>query len=155
MNDRVLSPSRQNLYEHLFSTPIHAQKRPLNMAGTLPPLSSEDKEIYGRAATTMGWYHQRLKDSWKALYEACSSGKRPANTSIRQFLNIGSNFCHHLGLHHSIGMAFSIPIVNRRVTSFGRGAKHISHPCAENASFREGIGTADPAQRDTQGYGHA
>ena len=75
------------------------------MAEALPPLSREDRDTYGRMGTTMEWFHNNFRNTWKVLYGACSSGKRPANMSIRQFLNTGSEFAHHLTMHHTIGMS--------------------------------------------------
>lgn len=74
------------------------------MAEALPPLSSQDRNTYARMGTTMEWYHNNFRNTWKVLYGACSSGKRPASMSIRQFLNTGSEFAHHLTMHHTIGL---------------------------------------------------
>ena len=76
------------------------------MAEALPPLSREDRDSYARMGTTMEWFHDNFRNTWKILYGACSSGKRPANMSIRQFLNTGSEFAHHLTMHHTIGKSF-------------------------------------------------
>lgn len=78
--------------------------------GALPPLSSLDWDTYARAANTMEMYHNNFRNTWNILYGACSSGKRPANMSIRQFLNTGCDFCHHLHIHHSIGLLSSSQI---------------------------------------------
>lgn len=80
------------------------------MAEALPPLSREDRDTYGRMGTTMEWFHNNFRNTWKVLYGACSSGKRPANMSIRQFLNTGSEFAHHLTMHHTIGMPFFLGV---------------------------------------------
>ena len=77
------------------------------MAEALPPLSREDRDTYARMGTTMEWFHNNFRNTWKVLYAACSSGKRPANMSIRQFLNTGSEFAHHLTMHHTIGKSNS------------------------------------------------
>lgn len=69
----------------------------------LAPLSRVDRDTYARMAETMEMFHNSFRQTWKILYAACSSGTRPANMSIRQFLNIGCEFCHHLHMHHSIG----------------------------------------------------
>lgn len=73
------------------------------MAEALAPLSREDSDTYARMGTTMEWFHNSFRSTWKVLYGACSSGKRPANMSIRQFLNTGTEFAHHLTMHHTIG----------------------------------------------------
>ena len=106
------------------------------MTEALPALSREDRETYARMGTTMEWFHNNFRNTWKLLYEACSSGKRPANMSIRQFLNTGSEFAHHLTMHHTIGMPF-LP-GNRFYTATNmacRRATHLPRTCAENASF--------------------
>jgi len=69
----------------------------------LPPLSRQDRDTYARMAETMELFHNSFRNTWQILYGACASGKRPANMSIRQFLNTGCDFCHHLHMHHSIG----------------------------------------------------
>lgn len=74
------------------------------MAEVLQPLSREDRDTYGRMGNTMEMFHNNFRNTWKVLYGACSSGKRPANMSIRQFLNTGSEFAHHLTMHHTIGI---------------------------------------------------
>ena len=73
------------------------------MAETLPPLSRQERETYGRMGTTMELFHNSFRQTWTILYNACSSGQRPAGMSIRQFLNTAAEFCHHLHMHHSIG----------------------------------------------------
>ena len=95
-------------YPFSISSPISRQRlhRHTIMAEALPALSREDRDTYGRMGTTMEWFHNNFRNTWKLLYEACSSGKRPANMSIRQFLNTGSEFAHHLTMHHTIGVPF-------------------------------------------------
>jgi hypothetical protein len=78
------------------------------MAETLPPLSRQEREIYGRMGNTMEMFHNSFRQTWKLLYSACSSGQRPAGMSIRQFLNTAAEFCHHLEMHHGIGTASAV-----------------------------------------------
>ena len=136
--------------KRLFSTscPISRQRLVghIIMAEALPALSREDRETYARMGTTMEWFHNNFRNTWKLLYEACSSGKRPANMSIRQFLNTGSEFAHHLTMHHTIG----IPFLERdRFCTVAnipcRRATHLSCTCAENASFQKGAGAPHSA----------
>ena len=116
------------------------------MAEALPALSREDRETYARMGTTMEWFHNNFRDTWKLLYEACSSGKRPANMSIRQFLNTGSEFAHHLTMHHTIGMPFLGDNRFSTATNMAcRRATHLSRTCAENASFQGGVGAPHSA----------
>ena len=79
-----------------------------NMAETLPPLSRQEREIYGRMGNTMEMFHDSFRQTWKLLYSACSSGQRPAGMSIRQFLSTAAEFCHHLEMHHGIGTASAV-----------------------------------------------
>lgn len=104
------SPRRTPLLSKRLSPVLrsvtHQQSlRRIVMVEALPPLSREDRDTYGRMGTTMEWFHNNFRNTWKVLYGACSSGKRPANMSIRQFLNTGSEFAHHLTMHHTIGMS--------------------------------------------------
>ena len=78
----------------------------------LPPLSRQDREVYARMGETMELFHNSFRNTWKILYSACSSGKRPPNMSIRQFLNTGCDFCHHLHVHHSIGLSSPLRMLN-------------------------------------------
>ena len=47
--------------------------------------------------------HNNFRQSYHLMYRACENGSRPPNMSVRQFLNVGSEFCDHLDMHHSIG----------------------------------------------------
>ena len=148
--------------ERLHTLPVHpfplffsafrqlSYQRPI-MAEALPPLSREDRDTYGRMGTTMEWFHNNFRNTWKVLYGACSSGKRPANMSIRQFLNNGSEFAHHLTMHHTIGIApvlvFPFAFTYSRNC---RGATHFPRSCAENAGIQERITAPHSAQADTQ-----
>lgn len=87
----------------LFSTSYQQSQRRASMAEALPPISGQDREAYARMGNTMEWFHNNFRNTWRVLHGACSSGKRPANMSIRQFLNTGSEFAHHLTMHHTIG----------------------------------------------------
>ncbi len=116
------------------------------MAETLPPLSRQERETYGKMGTTMELFHNSFRQTWTLLYSACSSGQRPAGMSIRQFLNTAAEFCHHLDMHHSIGSypltcSLKVPCTN---TIFRRTA-HLSGPRTKNASVQERIGALDAA----------
>jgi len=85
-----------------FHRSIMAEAQSPNV-GTLSPLSRADRDTYARMAETMEMFHNSFRQTWKILYDACCSGKRPSNMSIRHFLSTGCDFCHHLNMHHSIG----------------------------------------------------
>lgn len=52
------------------------------------------------------------------LYKACSSGRRPAGMSIRQFLGAADEFCHHLTVHHGIEEQHIFPILAKKMDCF-------------------------------------
>lgn len=116
------------------------------MAETQPPLSRQDRELYGRMGTTMELFHNSFRQTWTLLYNACSSGQRPAGMSIRQFLNTAAEFCHHLDMHHSIGRLPShvysiVPCTDISL----RGTAYLSSPRTEDASVQERVGAPDAA----------
>ena len=104
----------------------------------LPKLSTTDFRVYNRMAEHMDYFvstadsspsrnsifakvgvkHENFRQTWKVLYTACSSGKRPANMSIRQFLATGQQFCHHLHLHHSIEEQHIFPVLAKKMPAF-------------------------------------
>lgn len=52
------------------------------------------------------------------MYGACTSSKRPAGMSLRQFLSAGLEFCHHLDLHHGIEEQHIFPILAKKMPAF-------------------------------------
>lgn len=115
-------------------------------ADTLPPLSRQDRDTYARMGKTMEMFHNSFRQTWKVLYGACSSGKRPANMSIRQFLTTGADFCHHLHMHHSIGKPLLLPLQEEpRADSARRGTTYLPRPRPTHARFSERIGAPDTA----------
>ena len=119
--------------------------RPI-MSETQPPLSRQDRDLYGRMGTTMEMFHNSFRQPWTLRYHAGSSGQRPAGMSIRQFLNTAAEFCHHLDMHHSIGRLPShvSSVVPCTDTSL-RGTAHLSSPCTEDASVQERVRAPDAA----------
>ncbi|SLM40308.1 Haemerythrin/HHE cation-binding motif [Lasallia pustulata] len=85
---------------------------------SLPKLSMADFKIYNGMAERMEYFHNNFRQTWRVLYAACSSGKRPPNMSIRQFLSTGLQFCHHLGLHHGIEEAHIYPVLAKKMPAF-------------------------------------
>lgn len=102
-----------------------------------PKLSSADFRAYNRMADHMemfvgirpnetnnstqqltGQQHNSFRQTWKTLYAACSSGRRPSNTSLRQFLTVGLDFCHHLEMHHSIEENHIFPLLAKNMPEF-------------------------------------
>lgn len=80
----------------------------------LPPLTPQEFRIYNRLSETMEYFvgapdcratfavprshshqlthpfqHDHFRKTWNLLYNACKSGKRPANMTLKQFLDEG------------------------------------------------------------------
>lgn len=60
------------------------------------------------------------------MYNACSSGTRPAGMSLRQFINTGLQFCHHLEAHHSIEEHYIFPDLARKMPAFRKELELLS-----------------------------
>jgi hemerythrin-like domain-containing protein len=76
----------------------------------MPKLSAADFRAYNRMAQHMNQFHSSFRATWKMLYASCSSGKRPANMSLRQFISTAEQFLHHLEMHHSIEERHIFPV---------------------------------------------
>lgn len=59
----------------------------------LPKLTASEFRQYNRMAEHMNYYHDNFRATWKVLYAASESQKRPKNMSIRQFIGMGLQFC--------------------------------------------------------------
>ncbi|KAK8219172.1 hypothetical protein M8818_000903 [Zalaria obscura] len=84
----------------------------------LPKLSPQELRIYNRMADHMDMFHENFRRTWNYLYSACTNGKRPAGMSIRQFLSMGDEFCHHLTIHHTIEEQHIFPVLARKMPAF-------------------------------------
>lgn len=62
--------------------------------------------------------HENFRRTWNLLYGACESKKRPAGMSIRQFIGVGDDFCHHLTIHHTIEERHIFPVLARKMPAF-------------------------------------
>ncbi|EDU41964.1 conserved hypothetical protein [Pyrenophora tritici-repentis Pt-1C-BFP] len=69
------------------ATPAAKAEKPL------PKLTPAEFRQYNRMAEHMDYFHSNFRATWKVLYGACESLKRPKNMSIRQFINTGQQFC--------------------------------------------------------------
>lgn len=52
------------------------------------------------------------------MYEACESQKRPKGMSIKQFLGLSQQFCHHLEMHHGIEEQHIFPVLAKKMPAF-------------------------------------
>ena len=90
---------------------------------TLPEsrrMEPHESEVFGQMARTMSYFHDHFKATWRTLYAACENNQRPANMSIRQFLNIASDFIQHLEMHHRIEEVRIFPLLAQRMPAFKR-----------------------------------
>ncbi|KAL7802098.1 hypothetical protein V8C44DRAFT_345949 [Trichoderma aethiopicum] len=84
----------------------------------LPPLSDHEFKTYNRLAERMDWFHNNFRQSWNVLWQACTTGRRPQGMSIKQLLQIGTQFAEHLTVHHSIEETYVFPQLARRMPEF-------------------------------------
>lgn len=52
------------------------------------------------------------------LYEACSTGQRPAGVSMRGFISAGLQLCQHINVHHAIEEQHIFPELAERMPMF-------------------------------------
>ncbi|KAI7249877.1 hypothetical protein KC343_g13412 [Hortaea werneckii] len=84
----------------------------------LPKLSPQEFRIYNRMAEHMDMFHENFRQSWNLLMGACTAGKRPQGMSIRAFLSVGEQFCHHLTIHHTIEEQHIFPVLAKKMPAF-------------------------------------
>lgn len=103
----------------------------------LPKLSAAEFRQYNRMAEHMEYFvrrpsscktsdrsltelsqHNNFRQSWNIMYNACCANKRPAGMSIRQFIGMGVEFCHHLDTHHSIEEVHIFPLLAKKMPAF-------------------------------------
>ena len=70
-----------------------AAEPPAQEEKPLPKLTPFEFRQYNRMAEHMQYFHDNFRATWKVLYGACESQKRPKNMSIRQFISTGQQFC--------------------------------------------------------------
>jgi hemerythrin-like domain-containing protein len=69
-------------------------------------------------AEHMDHFHSNFRMTWNVLYTACETQKRPRNMSIKQFLSMGQQFCHHLTVHHTIEEQHIFPVLAQKMPAF-------------------------------------
>ncbi|KAK8026529.1 hypothetical protein PG991_003585 [Apiospora marii] len=89
----------------------------------LPPLSAAEFRVYNRMAEHMDMFHAHFRQSWNLLWNAASSGKRPAGMSMRSFILEGLQFLQYLTVHHDIEERHIFPVLAKKMPEFktGRG----------------------------------
>ncbi|KAK0646704.1 hypothetical protein B0T16DRAFT_311139, partial [Cercophora newfieldiana] len=94
----------------------------------LPPLTVEEFRGYNRLAVVMDQFHDHFRSTWKVLYTACTTNRRPARMSLRQFLDEGLSLVRYLTAHHNIEESYLYPILARKMPSF-RAAQRGAPDC--------------------------
>ncbi|KAH8910317.1 hypothetical protein BR93DRAFT_966333 [Coniochaeta sp. PMI_546] len=112
------------------STPASAEAPVAETAGSstaaksqpeLPPLSPQEFRAYNRLAETMDYFHDHFRKSWKLLYTAASTGKRPAGMTLRQFIDEGISLVRYLETHHGIEESYFFPLLAKKMPEFRPG----------------------------------
>ncbi|KAI8942731.1 hypothetical protein NX059_000777 [Plenodomus lindquistii] len=85
---------------------------------TLPKLTPSEFRQWNYMAERMNYFHNNFRNTWKILYGACEANKRPNGMSIRQFIQLGQQFCHHLTMHHTIEEQHYFPRLARKMPAF-------------------------------------
>ncbi|KAK4232175.1 hypothetical protein QBC38DRAFT_533163 [Podospora fimiseda] len=89
----------------------------------LPPLTPDQFRIYNRLADQMKYFHDHFIQIHSTLYNACLANKRPANMSLKQFLDEGLRLIRYLEAHHSIEETHLYPLLARKMPQFGKKNK--------------------------------
>lgn len=84
----------------------------------LPKLTGAEFHQFNRMAEHMDYFHNNFRTTWNTIYTACASQKRPRGMSIKQFLGLGQQFCHHLTVHHTIEEQHIFPVLAKRMPAF-------------------------------------
>ncbi|KAJ4352369.1 uncharacterized protein N0V89_007717 [Didymosphaeria variabile] len=84
----------------------------------LPKLTAAQFRTYNHMAEHMEYFHNNFRQTWNVMYKACETNKRPAGTSIRQFLAMAEQFCHHLTMHHTIEEQHIFPVLAKKMPAF-------------------------------------
>ncbi|KAF4782651.1 hypothetical protein HER10_EVM0001494 [Colletotrichum scovillei] len=89
----------------------------------LPPLTPAEFKVYNQMAEKMNYFHNHFRHQWTLLHTAASTGRRPQNMSLKQFLDTGLQFTRHLTAHHGIEEAHVFPMLARRMPEFRTGGR--------------------------------
>ncbi|MCJ1354793.1 MAG: hypothetical protein MMC33_004783 [Icmadophila ericetorum] len=121
-------------------------------ATPLAKLSASDFRMYNRMAEAMDYFvssnlsdsrsknlirsqHNHFRSTWKQMYEAASSGKRPRNVSLRQFILTGLQFCRSIEMHHGIEEQHVFPMLAKKMPEFRKEL----HLLTQHKAIHKGI----------------
>ena len=79
--------------------------------------------------------HNHFRSSWTTLHTATTTNKRPPNTSIRQFINLGLSFARSLTMHHNIEEVHVFPMLGVKMPRFREQA----HMKGQHAQIHAGL----------------
>ncbi|KAK2007606.1 hypothetical protein LZ32DRAFT_610143 [Colletotrichum eremochloae] len=87
----------------------------------LPPLTPAEFRVYNQMAEKMEYFHNYFRRQWTLLHDAATTGRRPRNMTLKQFLDTGLEFSRHLTAHHGIEEAHVFPMLAERMPEFRGG----------------------------------
>ncbi|KAK3692024.1 hypothetical protein B0T22DRAFT_446201 [Podospora appendiculata] len=96
-------------------------------AEPLPPLTPAQFKVYNRLAEQMEYFHDHFRQTWTTLYTACTTNRRPANMTLKQFIDAGLQLAHYLETHHSIEETYLYPILARKMPQFRSSSNHTTN----------------------------
>lgn len=68
---------------------------------------------------------------WKTLYDAASTGRRPAGMTLRQYLDEGLAFIGYLTTHHNIEETYIFPVLAKKMPEFQNSSRSNNKKAAE------------------------
>ncbi|GJC80752.1 hypothetical protein ColLi_03590 [Colletotrichum liriopes] len=87
----------------------------------LPPLTPAEFKVYNQMAEKMEYFHNHFRRQWTLLHDAATTGRRPQNMTLKQFLDTGLQFAQHLTAHHGIEETYVFPMLARKMPEFRGG----------------------------------
>lgn len=60
------------------------------------------------------------------MYKACETNSKPSGMSLRQFIGLGEQFCHHLEMHHGIEEQHIFPVLAKKMPAFKKELELLS-----------------------------
>ncbi|AEO57368.1 hypothetical protein MYCTH_2303438 [Thermothelomyces thermophilus ATCC 42464] len=84
----------------------------------LAPLTPQEFRIYNRLAEQMDYFHDHFRQMYATLHTACTTNRRPANMSLKQFVDEGLRLARYLEMHHSIEETHLYPLLGRKMPEF-------------------------------------
>ncbi|KAK3334035.1 hypothetical protein B0T19DRAFT_354190 [Cercophora scortea] len=128
MSERVAEGEEKKNEEE---TPSEEEQAPL------PPLTPAQFKVYNRLAEQMEYFHDHFRQTWTTLYTACTTNRRPANMTLKQFIDAGLQLAHYLETHHSIEETYLYPILARKMPQFRSSSPSHQTPSTKNNKIKK------------------